>query len=123
VGSLLRDRVVAKLVEQGLPLPTNIVETASLPLITALLQQSNMVAALPQEAVQASCKAGLLTALVSDLPLGVGAFGLITRRNHKLSQAAQLMLSTLRELAGQVYPLETRTAASDSHFSGCTKAA
>lgn len=110
-GSLLRDRVTARLVEQGLPLPTNIVETASLPVITALLEQSNMVAAVPEEAVQASCKAGLLTILVSNLPLGVGAFGLITRRNRKLSQAAQLMLSTLRELAGQVYPAEHRRPA------------
>lgn len=110
-GSLLRERVTARLVEQGLPLPTNIVETASLPLITALLEQSNMVAAVPQEAVQASCKAGLLCVLVRDLPLGVGAFGLITRRNHKLSQAAQLMLTTLRELAGQVYPAESRRPA------------
>jgi DNA-binding transcriptional LysR family regulator len=108
MGSLLRERVTARLIEQGLPLPTNIVETASLPLITALLEQSDMVAPVPQEAVQASCKAGLLTTLVSNLPLGVGAFGLITRRNHKLSQAAQLMLSTLRELAGQVYPAENR---------------
>lgn len=103
-GSLLRDRVAAKLLERGLPLPTNVVETISLPVITALLQQSNMIAALPEEAVQSFCKAGHLTMLVGNLTLGVGAFGLITRRNHKLSHAAQLMLSTLRELAGQVYP-------------------
>ena len=103
VGSLLRDKVAAKMMERGLPLPTNIVETTSLPVITALLQQSNMIAALPEEAVQASCEAGHLTVLLGDLTLGVGAFGLITRRNHKLSQAAQLMLSTLRELAPQVY--------------------
>jgi DNA-binding transcriptional LysR family regulator len=102
-GSLLRDKVAAQLVERGMPLPTNIVETTSLPLITALLQQSNMVAALPEEAVQSSCEAGHLTVLLGDLTLGVGAFGLITRRNHKLSQAAQIMLSTLRELAPQVY--------------------
>ena len=107
-GSLLRDRIAAKLMEQGLSLPTNIVETTSLPLITALLQQSNMIAALPEESVQTACKAGHLVMLVGNLTLGVGAFGLITRRNHKLSQAAQLMLSTLRELAGQVYPAESR---------------
>jgi DNA-binding transcriptional LysR family regulator len=102
-GSLLRDKVAARLAERGLPLPTNIVETTALPVITALLQQSNMVTALPQEAVQSSCEAGQLTVLLGDLPLGVGAFGLITRRNHKLSHAAQLMLTTLRELAPQVY--------------------
>ena len=110
-GTLLREKVAAKLVERGLPLPTNIVETASLPVAIALLQQNNMVAALPQEAVQSACNAGFLTALVSDLPLGVGAFGLITRRNHKLSRAAQLMLSTLRELGGQVYPAASRGVA------------
>ncbi len=107
-GSQLRDKVTAKLLERGLPLPTNIVETASLPVITALLQQSNMVVALPEESVHSSCEAGYLTVLIGDLPLGAGAFGLITRRNHKLSQAAELMLSTLRELAGQVYPGESR---------------
>lgn len=109
-GSPLRDRVAAKLMEQGLPLPTNIVETVSLPLISALLQQSNMIAALPEESVRSACKAGHLAVLIGNLTLGVGAFGLITRRNHKLSQAAQLMLSTLRELAGQVYPVASRSA-------------
>ncbi|MFL6604938.1 MAG: LysR family transcriptional regulator [Steroidobacteraceae bacterium] len=107
-GSLVRDKMTAKLVEQGLPLPTNIVETASLPVITALLRQNNMIVALPEETVQDLCEAGLLTALVRNLPLGVGAFGLITRREHKLSLAAQLMLNTLRELAGQVYPAPRR---------------
>lgn len=110
VGSQLRDKVAAKLMERGLPLPTNIVETASMPVITALLQQSNMIAALPEESFQSSCEAGQLTVLVGDLPLGAGAFGLITRRNHKLSQAAELMLNTLRELAVQVYPGEGRSA-------------
>jgi len=108
-GSLLRDKVAAGLVERGMPLPTNIVETTSLPVITALLQQSNMVAALPEEAVHSSCEAGHLTVLLGDLPLGVGAFGLITRRNHKLSQAAELMLTTLRELAPQVYDRRSPT--------------
>jgi hypothetical protein len=37
--------------------------------------------------------------------LGVGAFGLITRRHHKLSPGAQVMLSTLREEAGQLWPV------------------
>ena len=86
--------------------PTNIVETHSLPVITTLLQESDMVAALPEETVQSSCKAGMLTVLVRDLPLSVGPFGLITRRHHKFSPAAQLMLNALRELAGELYPSE-----------------
>jgi DNA-binding transcriptional LysR family regulator len=103
-GSLLRDKLTAMFVEHGLSPPTNIVETHSLPVITTLLQESNTVVALPEETVHSSCKAGMLTVLVRNLPLKLGAFGLITRRHHKFSPAAQLMLNGLRELAGQMYP-------------------
>ena len=65
-----------------------------------------MVVALPEETVQSWCKAGILTVLIRNLPLGLGAFGLITRRDHKLSPGAQLMLNTLRELAEPMYSLE-----------------
>ena len=99
VGSLVRDKLTDLFVQHGLPMPTNIVETQCLPVITTLLQHSDMVVALPEEAVQSCCKAEVLTVLVSNLPLGVGAFGLITRRHHKLSSGAQLMLSVLREQA------------------------
>jgi DNA-binding transcriptional LysR family regulator len=92
-------------VRHGLSRPTNIIETDCLPVITSLLQQSNMVAVLPEEAVQTCLKAGILTVLVRNLPLGVGAFGLITRRHHKLSPGAQVMLSILREEAGQLWPI------------------
>ena len=74
------------------------------------------LAVLPEEAVQSGCKAGILTVLVRNLPLEVGAFGLITRRNHKLSPGAQLMLSALREQGGQMYPV-------DSYRPACTRLA
>jgi DNA-binding transcriptional LysR family regulator len=106
-GSLVRDKLAALFVQHGLSLPTNIVETLSLPAIATLLQQSNMVVALPEETVQSWCKAGILTVLVRNLPLGLGAFGLITRRDHKLSPGAQLMLNTLREVAEPMYRLES----------------
>lgn len=106
-GSLVRDRLAAMFVQRGLRLPTNIVETSSLPAITSLLQHTNMVVALPEEAVHSWCTAGILTVLVADLPLGLGTFGLITRRDRKLSPGAQLMLSTVRELAEPMYSLES----------------
>jgi DNA-binding transcriptional LysR family regulator len=104
-GSLVRDKLTDMFVRHGLSRPTNIIETDCLPVITSLLQQSNMVAVLPEEAVQTCLKAGILTVLVRNLPLGVGAFGLITRRHHKLSPGAQVMLSILREEAGQLWPI------------------
>jgi DNA-binding transcriptional LysR family regulator len=110
-GSLVRDRFIALCAQRGLFLPTNTVETLALPVITGLLQHSEMVVALPEEMVLPYCAAGILTVLVRDVPLGVGAFGLITRRNHALSPGAQLMLKTLRETAGQIYPAESRSSA------------
>jgi DNA-binding transcriptional LysR family regulator len=106
-GSLVRDRLTEMLVQHGLSLPSNIVESQCLPVITALLQQTNMLAVLPEESVQTCCNAGILTVLVRNLPLGVGAFGLITRRHHELSPGAQLMVNTLREQAGYMYPVES----------------
>ena len=102
-GSLVRDKLTDLFVQHGLARPTNIIETDSLPAITSLLRNSHMVVALPEEAVQSCCKAGDLTVLVRNLPLSVGAFGLITRRHHKLSPGAQVMLSLLREEAREMW--------------------
>jgi DNA-binding transcriptional LysR family regulator len=99
-GSLLRDKLDALFVQAGLPLPATIIETVSAPVISSLLQQSTMVAAVPEEAVASACKSGELSALIRNIPLGASAFGLITRRDHQLAPGAQLMLKTLRELAG-----------------------
>jgi DNA-binding transcriptional LysR family regulator len=97
-GSLLREKLAAMFMQHGLPLPS-IVETLSIPVITSLLQHSNMLAALPEEAVQSACKAGILTVLLRKLPVNMGAFGIIVRRQNECSPAAQLMLKRLRELA------------------------
>ena len=102
-GSLVRDKLAAMFLHEGLPQPSDIVETASLPMITALLEQGRMIVALPEVSVASYCNAGILKVLMTDLPVGIGGFGLITRRNHELSPGARLMLSTLREVAGRLY--------------------
>ena len=109
--SLVRDKLTDMFVRHGLSQPANIIETDCLPAITSLLRHGNMVVALPEEAVHSCCKAGVLTVLISNLPLGVGAFGLITRRHHRLSPGAQVMLHTLREEAAQMWPVATCDAA------------
>ena len=78
--------------------------TASLPVVTTLLSQSDMIVALPEAAVRSYCEAGMLTLLVRALPLGIGGCRLITRRNCKLSPPSQLILSALRDLAAELYP-------------------
>jgi hypothetical protein len=69
-----------------------------------------MVAALPENTIQSCCNWGVVTRLIGNLSLGMGAAGLITRRDHTLSAGAQLMLKTLRELAGNPRLVENSNA-------------
>jgi DNA-binding transcriptional LysR family regulator len=102
-GSLVRDHLMTTILRRGLPVPKNIVETTSLPLITSLLRTSNMIAPLPVDCVRTHCEAGLLTVLLRDLGVELGSFGIITRRDHGLSPGARLMLGALREAAAKLY--------------------
>lgn len=102
-GSLVREKLAAMFLHQGLPQPGDIVETSSLPMTTALLEQSRMIVALPEVSVASYCSAGILKVLMTDLPVGIGGFGLITRRNRELSAGARLMLGMLREVAARLY--------------------
>jgi DNA-binding transcriptional LysR family regulator len=90
--------------EQGLAHPQNVVETSALPMTLALLQITNMIAVLPEQAVLPYCAAGLVTILPVDLGVKMDAFGIITRRGHLLSPGAEVVLKSLRETAAQLYP-------------------
>jgi len=98
-GSILRDRLTALFLSAGLDQPQQTVETLALPVVTSLLRQSDMVAALPEELVRPYLDAGLLTVLDFALGLRMDDYGIVTRRGHQLSPGAQLMLDCLREAA------------------------
>lgn len=102
-GSLVRDELASVFLKLGLPLPDNVVQTSSLPVITSLLRMTNMIAPLPEECVQPYCKSGELTVLIKDLGLQIGSFGIIVRRGRELSPGAQIMLRALRETAASLY--------------------
>jgi DNA-binding transcriptional LysR family regulator len=110
-GSVARDRLVEVFAQQGLPLPTNVVQTTSLPVITNLLRVTDMVAAIPVAAVQPYCQAGLLTVLIEDMGVSIGPFGIVTRRNRSISPGAQAMLVALREVASSLYSRAATKAA------------
>lgn len=102
-GSLIRDRLIEVFLQRGLPAPGNLVESFSLPVITSLLRNTNMVVALPKETVQPYCEVGMLTVLIEDLGIEIGTFGIVTRRRQALSPGAQAMLAVLRDVAGKLY--------------------
>lgn len=103
-GSILRDRLTALFLSHGLDQPGEIVETMALPVIANLLLDSDMVVALPEELVSQYLETGLLTVLPYDLGLRMDWYGIITRKNHKLSPGAETMLLMLREVAAKQYP-------------------
>jgi DNA-binding transcriptional LysR family regulator len=102
-GSLLREKLDSLFAHRGFGPPRNVVETASLPVITSLLQRADVVSALQAETVDPHCKAGLLTVLPIALGLEMEPFGIVTRRSHRISPSAEAMLATLREAAALSY--------------------
>jgi DNA-binding transcriptional LysR family regulator len=106
-GSILRDRLTALFLSQGLEPPSETVETLALPVVTNLLSGSRMVAALPEELVRPYLDAGLLVVLPYELGLRMDLYGIVTRRQHQLSPGAEAMLATVREVAALRYPART----------------
>ena len=102
--SLARGHFDSMLLERGLAHPKNVVETSALPVTMALLQITDMIAVLPEQAVGPYCDVGLLTILPISLFVKMGAFGIITRREHPLSPGAEVVLKFLRETAATLYP-------------------
>ena len=98
-GSILRDRLTALFLSEGLDPPVETVETLSVPLVVSLVTNTDMLVALPKELVQAQLAAGELVALPFDLKLRMDVYGIITRQGHVLSPGAEIMIDALREAA------------------------
>ncbi len=110
--SVLRSRLEAMFMEHGMPRPQNVIETAALPVITSLLRNSDLLTALPEDAVSPYIQARLLTVLPIDLGVRMSSFGIIVRRNQRLSPGAQRVLDALRVTARRLYG-QTRPGALD----------
>jgi len=109
-GSILRDRLTALFLSEGLDPPAETVETLAVPLIVSLLTTTDMVVALPEALVQSHLDAGQLTVLPFELGLHMDAYGIITRQGHVLSPSAQQMLNALRETVADERRLRRKRA-------------
>jgi DNA-binding transcriptional LysR family regulator len=103
-GSVLRDRLTTVFLQQGLPMPSNVVQTQSLPAVLGLLRTSDAVVPLPRETVQPLCDSGVLSVLIEDIGVSMSPFGIVTRSKHKLSPGAQALLDAIRTTARALYP-------------------
>ncbi|MBW8077450.1 MAG: LysR family transcriptional regulator [Gallionella sp.] len=106
-GSLLRERLTAVFQQRDLPMPLNVVEAQSIPAILGLLHAAQAIVPLPRELVQSLCDCGDLAVLIEDIGLDLGPFGLITRRQHRLSPGAQALATVLRTTAATLYSRST----------------
>ena len=103
-GSVLRDRLATVFLQQGLPMPANVVQTQSLPAILGLVRSTDAVVPLPRETVQPLCDSGFLSVLIDNVGVTMAPFGIITRRRHNLSPGAQALLDAIRTTARTLYP-------------------
>ena len=83
----------------------SVAEIAALHLIDRekMLRVSDLVTALPVEAVSSYVQARQLTVLPLELGVGMESFGIIRRRGHLLSPAAERVLEALRATAQRLY--------------------
>jgi DNA-binding transcriptional LysR family regulator len=98
-GAPIRRAVEEAFLREGAALPRNVINTASLLMVIALLQQPDVVTPVSQEVAQ------LLTAGRSDLailpvaePILVAPYSLVTLRERRLSPVAALCRDQLAEL-------------------------
>lgn len=98
-GSILRERISTLFLNQGIDQPAETVTTMAQPAVSGLLMNSDMVAPMSVELVKPMTDSGVLAVLPLDLNLRMDVYGIITRRQHQLTPAADAMLETLRELA------------------------
>ena len=66
-----------------------------------VLQERDMVIALPRELMEPYLGNGRLAVLPFELGITMDVYGIVTRRGHQLSPGAEAMLATLREVAAR----------------------
>lgn len=109
-------RVLAPLFREiGVEAPADLVETASILTIVALLGESDTLAVLPEDVARFYEGQGTLARLSPALPAVMGAYGIITRRGVPASAGAEHFLkavhTVLRELRAETTASDQEAAA------------
>ncbi|MFM2288475.1 MAG: hypothetical protein RL684_1618 [Pseudomonadota bacterium] len=103
MGSVLRHRFELMFQEDGLAIPSQLIETSALVFITKMLQQSDFLAIVPTDVARYYAAFGLVAILPVQLTCTMDAFGLITRTDWQLSPGAQVVLQALKTAAVAAY--------------------
>ena len=98
-GNPLRQVVEAFFAAAGRPLPVALIETVSIVVTLALLQQPSTLSVLPVDLARHYETRGMLRVLDIALPPGGGSYALLMRANRRLSPAAQAFADAVRSIA------------------------
>jgi DNA-binding transcriptional LysR family regulator len=102
-GTILRHQFDMAFRRAGIDLPLNIVETTAIPVITSLLQKTDLLHLMPVDVAGYYAHFGELAILPVTLPFKMSSFGIITRRNEVLSPGASIFLRHLQAVAAEIY--------------------
>lgn len=99
IGTPIRERMEAAFRAVGIAVPSNTVDTISMPTILHLLQSGPMIAMLPESMVIKPIQSGLLKVLDTPLHLAPLDYGILTRKHERLTGAAREFADILLEFA------------------------
>lgn len=101
-GTVIRGDIDRFLIAHGIGLPPDRVETISVTYGRAHVLAGDAVWAVPRGAVMGDLDAGLMAELSIDTTPLMGSIGLTTRSDAAPSPLADLLISTIREVAGEI---------------------
>ncbi|AXS40298.1 pca operon transcription factor PcaQ [Breoghania sp. L-A4] len=99
-GTVIRKEVDRFLIANGIRLPSDQVETISVTFGRAYALASDAVWAVPRGAIDGDIAAGTLVELPIDRSAMMGSIGITTRSDIAPSPLAELLMNTIREVAG-----------------------
>lgn len=102
-GSILRNRFDMMFRRADLEMPSNVVETTAMSLITSLLQQTDFLHVMPVDVARYYVQMGNLAMLPIEIPCVMESFGIIMLRDQVLSPGASLLLQYVRAVTKEIY--------------------
>ncbi|MFT3834154.1 MAG: LysR substrate-binding domain-containing protein [Micropruina sp.] len=98
-GTPIRQAVEAAFIGKGLTVPDDVIATSSLVLMMALIPGSDLIAPMSLEVARLmeETSGGVLASLDLDIPIEVSPYHVITRRDRRLSPAAQNLYAMVIE--------------------------
>lgn len=104
-GTVIRKEVDHFLIANGIGLPADQVETISVTFGRAYVLACDAVWAVPRGAIETDIKTGVLIELPIDRTAMMGSIGLTTRSDVAPSPLSELLMNTIREVAGDIRAL------------------